>query len=401
MKKKYLVLCFFLITSIFLYSQEVERPVLKLESQIRLLALNSQFEKADILVKENFALNSYEYYFYLGYIQEAKRNYRDAIKNYNEAYKIKYTREVAMALLRNYIDTKAYKRASSLLIEITNKDEKIAESQRFQDLKKILADVDAKNQEMGVSLKLSYNDNLDNVKKDKTNNLFTSFDFYFVKVKDINEKISTNNYFVYLNETNFEESKKNSHTFYLGTTIELDKISYKLYFPIEYDYTIEDNKGQGYNLGAGIGFRKLYNLRYLADLKTVLKYDSDLKGTLSQNSATVSFKEPFGLDYRLRLNLNIENYDESAYSLGVLGYDLRFRKLMGNNTLSFRMKLDYETYKEGSRKNLIEEYILAYEKAINNKDTILAEYKFKNFDSNESAYEYSTSTISLGFSRRF
>jgi len=107
MKKKYLVLCFFLLTSIFSYSQEEERPALKLESQIRLLALNSQFEKADILVRENFEINTYDYYFYLGYIQEAKRNYKESIKNYNEAYKINYTRDVAMSLLRNYIDTKA------------------------------------------------------------------------------------------------------------------------------------------------------------------------------------------------------------------------------------------------------------------------------------------------------
>jgi len=401
MKKKYLVLCFFLLTSIFSYSQEEERPALKLESQIRLLALNSQFEKADILVRENFEINTYDYYFYLGYIQEAKRNYKESIKNYNEAYKINYTRDVAMSLLRNYIDTKAYKKANSLLEELTIKDEKISESQRFQDLKILLAEVDAKNQEKGVGLKLSYNDNLDNTKSNKKNNLFTSLDFYFVKVKDINEKISTNNYFVYLNETNFEESEKNSHTFYLGSTIELDKISYKLYFPLEYDYTIEDNEGLGHIFGAGIGFEKLYKLKYLADLKTVLKYDTDLKGTLSKNSASVSFKEPFGLDYKFRLNLNIEKYDESAYSLNSLGYDLDFRKYMGNNTVSFRMKLDYETYEEGSRKNLIEEYILAYERVISGKDSLLAEYKLKNFDSNESTYDYSSSTISLGYSRRF
>lgn len=400
MNKKYLALFFFLLSSILLYSQE-ENLSLRPESKIRILALSSEYERASILVKENFQGGTYEYYFYLGYIQEAKRNYREAIRNYRKAYELTYTREVALALLRNYIESRNYRMANSLLEEMSVKDLKIQESERFQNLKKLLADIDARNQVMGASLRMSHNNNLDNTKSNKKNNLFTNFDFYYVKIKDINEKVSTSNFFVYLNETNFEDSERNSHTFYFGSTIELDKISYKLYFPIEYDFRIEDNQENGTSLSAGIGYKRLYELRYLADFKSTLGYDSDLRGTLFENSATVSFKEPLGLDYRLRFNLNFENYDDSEYSLNSIGYDLRFRKAIEENMFSFRMKLDYEKYKKGSRKNLIEEYILAYERAINEKDTILAEYKFKNFDSNRSAYEYSSSTISIGFSRIF
>ena len=99
--------------------------------------------------------------------------------------------------------------------------------------------------------------------------------------------------------------------------------------------------------------------------------------------------------------MNNEVYDDDDDSLLAMGYDFNFRKELNKNIVSFRMKLDIEDYKEGDTKDMIEEYILAYERILKNDMNLLAEYKYENFGSNYSSREYNKSTITAGISKRF
>jgi hypothetical protein len=409
MKKISVLLSFFCLVSIAIYpldEKEAEKKQklypLKTESIIKLQILNQNFDKALELISSSYEENSYDYLFFMGYLEENRDNYRDAEKYFGKAFELEGNEEAGKALLRIYIERSSYNKANNIMDLLAEKNPEIENDTSFILLREKLKEGEENSSDMGISLRLSSTDNMYDSASNKEDSLYNTFDFYYTKKKKWDNNYNCTRYLLYLNEIYYDDSDLNTHDFYIGNIIEKDYKVYTIYYPLELDFGFEGDDDNGYRFGAGVGAKRSYSNKYFVDYKTQLRYDSDMKGYVHSNRAGVAFVGPWNIEYDLKVNLDNESYDDDNDSLLTIGYDFNFRKEYSKeNIFNFRMKLDIDDYKEGDTKDMVEKYIFAYERVIGSDTNLLFEYKYENIGSNYSSREYKKSTISAGISKIF